>query len=823
MVCAPAGYVLRMSYQIFLQRFQNEQAAPVPYKPLTAYLARFGTLAHVDGDLELKFLQQDVLCQAGIEGRVLVVGNETSGVQCLAIESSRTGEAAARFYFGLMQVFDFALFDDQLNFIYLKQGSRCLLPEAMLSACASGVRRVAHHLQLWPEALRLPSRSSDHARLMPFTAIDGSEQHQRIDSIDDHNKVFRYFLDTHPATLNAGVARAGQHLMARLERVALQHRPGRLEVMFNYQDSFLPILEAPRVGQTVAPLVTVTPPPHGFGGEATLNPLPQFRASHDADSTARYNGHECQRWAASEFGIRLAGDAASVEQLQQLLEAVRQRMQSIDQAQAAQLVAKSGWHIGSYWGELIRREVGAQWGYLELFNGRYALLRSYRGRLLFPLLDVTEWLAGGELPSLSGKLAELRSSLRSASLDHMDFVGDIPMHLAMLFGRVFEGFEHVPFQAQLPVAEFDLSLNSLHSLDRWLRHIGPQRKLLSDGQMIGVMHSAAVYLGEVMREQFPGDWQWENYHDYFDGSPGLPEVEFHPTTAAVLRGSGRLLFPASTIGQRLVDEDAPDLYSWVVSTYREIDPDWSPARPARLCSDDVEAHRLVLPANEYAAACERLQGICADTDYAIDGSLESVTEVDRFVDAIRERCTGRPDANATELLTMLAIYTGEQLVRTCQTRWRSPMGTRLEGETEANLVLQTRYGGIVDPLSAVFARARSARARRLESLCLNVRNEFDLRQRFPAPVIAERAAGAVSPRAKLDPALVAKALASADQIMMSNRSAAISPERQSQLRIGVLLGPVAAMAVGAGLGWFAGLVTLAAISGGAWWLGRQRS
>jgi hypothetical protein len=812
-----------MSTQIFLQRFSHGQPAAVPYKPLTAHLARYGVLVDADGDLQLKFLQQDVISQSGIEGRVLVVGDPESGVHCLAIENPRTLEPAARFLFELMKLFDLALFDDQLSTIYLKQGSRCELPDAMLAACASGVRRVGHPLQIWPEALRLPSRFADRALLLPYTEADGGRHYQRIDDIADESKVFRYFLDLHPAACTAPVARATRHLLARLERVVLEHRPSRLEVMFNHHDSFLPVIEAPKVGASVAPLVTVTPPPPAFGMGETLNPPLIFRAALNADSTARYNSQECRLWAEQTWGLSLDGSAASVERLDSALQALRGQQPAAPAQQAAEWVARGCWQIGSYWGELLRREIGAQWGYVEWFNGRYAALRCYRGRTLFPLLDIAERLFDQDLPPLAAQLAELRAELRSASLDQLDFVGDIPMHIATLIGRVLVGFDQVPLQSRLPVAELDHSLDSLRSLDRWLRQVGAQRRQFSDAQMIGVMHAAAAYLGEVMREQLPGEWHWENYHDYFDGTPGLPDVDFQPTTAAVFLGHGRLLFPIASVGERITGEEPSDLYDWVVRTYSEIEPGWSPPAAVPLGSDEESSARARLDPATLAADCARLQRICADTDYQLDGSVESVTEVDRFVDAIRAKQRGRLDAMAVEVLSMLAGYVGERLVQAFGAQWRPIAGSWREGRSEASWVLQTRYGCVLDPLSVLFARARSQQAQRIESMCMGVKNEFDLRTHYPAPVVAaQHPAGSTSPSAAVDPAKLAAAMAAA-QVTLAQRSAEVSARQRSQLRIAVLVGPLAGMAIGSAAGWVAGLLTLLAISGGSWlWARAER-
>jgi len=823
-----------MSRHVFLQRFAAGVPAPLPYRPTIDFLSRFGSLQPLEGDMQLTFSPRGVLAQANVDASVLVIGNAADGIGCIAIESDCERDGAAAWLHELVQRFDVALFDDSLDAIYVKSGTRCQLPDAMIAACSTGLRHVADARQLWPAAVRARVADVAPATLLPYADPFGDGvRHQPVDMFADEGRHIAYGIELHPAACSPPTLRAIRHAMLRIERVRRNMHVERVDLRFQHQETCLLTMEAPKVGDLDGPAMLVSAPPPVLGGDGTLQPTPRFAAHRDADGIARHNAQRCLM-LARRLGTEPDTSGSASDWIDRLVPLLRGQLQQAgDPSQAAQILDECAWQLGCAWGDLVCRQVGGQWGYLMLADGRHLVVQTYRGRQLFPLLRAVDALCDASGESLSTQLQQLVASDRSPSLDHDDFVGRIPALCAVVNGRVLDGFTDFPLSAALPLSEFDYSPGSLHSLDRWLRQVGPQRHRFGDEQMISVLHVAGAYLGEVLRELAPQQWHWENHHDYFDGTPGLPDVPYQPVTAAVMRGFGRLLMPIATIGDCITDPAAPSLHDWLVKQMRDSCPDWAPPQVTRVASDGRDGHRLQpLDAGNAAGYASLAATTSADGTSPLDFSIESLVDVERRIDRLRIVHHGAVDRHTAEQLYLFGCYVGEVLVREYGAQWRPLEGCALAEHSDAAIVLQTRYGSLVDPISRVFERARSCSAPRLPWMAALVGNEFRLRGELGSPsgpiaAVAPappppQARSAAAKSAAAAPATRNAAFDPAHIMLPPNRPTSITPLFKVQLTLMFFVGPLAGMWMSQS-GGLAGLTSFAAVSGGAaLWARRSR-
>jgi hypothetical protein len=224
-----------------------------------------------------------------------------------------------------------------------------------------------------------------------------------------------------------------------------------------------------------------------------------------------------------------------------------------------ELLQRWSFMAGALLGNAVVRAVGGQWSALVLDGASHPVVRCHSGRTVFPMLQVLDRLCAGPGCAVDAWLAELQASARAASVDDFDLVSLVPL-LCMELLRAPN--PSLPLHDQLNVQRLDFSLASLMELDRWLLQLRARRAAIEPEQLNNLVKAAGCYLGEVIRDRDVQSWRWENYADYFDGTPGLPQVSKVLGSAAVLRGHGQLLFPLGQIGSRLRDDDAPSLFGW---------------------------------------------------------------------------------------------------------------------------------------------------------------------------------------------------------------------------------------------------------------------
>lgn len=538
-----------MSTTYFLQRFEAGRVLGLPYAEVLDFLSGFGALARGQGDLELSFANADIADVA------TVVGDEVGGVTCIGLERPFHSDATRDFLMAALQRFDVCVFADALSFAWLRQDSSCEPPQALLDACLHGPTRVVRREQMLPSALSQPIANSGRPALRYDNPNPAAPKRQWVDWVDDAQGA-HYHIDLHPAACNAGSLRVVRNIMGRLElaRQGNESLGIALHLHFAHGETWQQVMEAPAVGAQASKAMTYAPPPGDDQGPR------RACADRDVFMTAAQSGARCVELAERHWGIALDVEVG-VGPLDTLLQKLQAQL--VDSAGARQLNAESleRWCVlaGAHLGNCVVRAVGGQWSVVVFDGARHPVVLTYTGRIVFPMLRVLDRLCLGPVCAVDAWFAELLANARARSVDDFDLVSLVP---ALCMELMRASNPNLPLHDQLQVARLDFSLASLMELDRWLLQVRAQRDAIDPQHLSNVVKAAGSFLGEVIRSRDVYAWRWENYADYFDGSPGLPQVSKVLGSAAVMRGHGQLLFPLGQIGSRLRDDDAPSLPAW---------------------------------------------------------------------------------------------------------------------------------------------------------------------------------------------------------------------------------------------------------------------
>lgn len=799
-----------MSMHFILQRFAAGRPVPFDYSSAIELLSGYGQLGSGLADRELRFNDSDLATSA------IIVGQPERGVECILIEHPKPCAGLQNFVFDAMQRLDVAAFDDELTAVYLHVDSAIELPAELSAATAAGVQRIISPWQIWPQTIALPAASSLQYGVLFDNPNPAGGAYQMVDDLAPEAALIGYRFHTHPAACNPAVGRALRQILLRLELArrslaSREGRPWRVELYFQSNDAWLPVLEAPRPAALECAATTVTPMPGDL-----LEPYRNaFGADLDALATAEWNAARCAAQANEEFGIRLATGGAGAEQLDRLLQQLHGRLQSNGGSSGfgRELSTRWCWLAGSFLGELARHQVGGQWGYQTIAGDRHPLLRAHNGRLLFPLLRVFDKLLRGSAVDLAAEWRHWCAGAvaRSRQLGDHDEVMALPELIQLLSGRRQDAEVPLPFASALAIAELDLSPDSLLTLDRWLTQLRAQRAHCSPLQVTRSVRYAGAYLGEVIRRAQPNAWLWENYLDYFDGSPGLPEVPSGLQSAVVLRGHGQLLFPYGVVVGRLEGEETRSLLQWAreqASGFAEWTDSWRRAgNPER--GPDYYHEFSEQRAPHHATSLRA-------SDAGLDGSLASIQRVDQQIAELRE---SELDAKQrSDRLGQLCCYAGQLAVDHLDARWRASGQTRLAASSRSPIVLQTASGSVLDPFAVALRMLRLPGKHSLEAILLAIMNERRCRQADASERGGNGTPASVAQPSEPDRLRAAQAQAEAIMQAGMQAQAALRPRPQSGFPMSVALfwaplgGVLAAMSYGAAAGWwvFAGTV------GGGW-------
>jgi hypothetical protein len=711
-----------MSVHIVLQRFAAGQPLAYEHDATLAFLRQYGEIGRGLADQELHFADADIASSA------ILVGDQHQGITCILIEEAKPGAGFQEFLFAALQTLGGCAFDDELRAIYLHHASQAEVPDALQQAALSGVHRVLAPAQIWPQQLALPTPGGRRYAALLDNPNRQGPPHQIFDALDDERRLLRYHFHTHPAVCHPAVCRGLRQIMLRIElarrRISeLREAAWRVELLFQHDQAFLAIMEAPAPASLPCTATTVTGAPGSL-----LDPYRNaFRADFDRVASAEWNAQRCVQQAQQEFGLVLGHDIEGAQVLDRLLQTIHERIgASVESEFTRELLQRWCWFAGSAFGELIRHEVGAQWGTLPLGPDRHPTLRLHSGRYRFPLLRVLDKLYRGSEVNLAAELQSLLDTARSRvhQFNGHDEVAALPALYQYLIGQRLDTELPFPQHRALASAELDGSPQSLLALDRWLRQVAPVCPQLAQQQLTRLVRCAGAYLGEVICRSEPAAWLWENYHDYFDGTPGLPDLPHSLEAAVVLRGHGALLFPYAQVLARLTGEGSDDLLAWACANAPGVVEYAEHLRQAGLHGRGPDFFNTF---SEHSAG--RLAAHLSNRYPQLDGDLGSVAELDRLIAALDREQTG--DAELAETLGQFACYAGDLAVRHRGARWRSTGQTRLAQRSSSPIVLETAAGSVVDPFATAFRALRLGDSQRLESLLLQVNNEAKVLANLP--------------------------------------------------------------------------------------------
>jgi hypothetical protein len=132
-----------------------------------------------------------------------------------------------------------------------------------------------------------------------------------------------------------------------------------------------------------------------------------------------------------------------------------------------------------------------------------------------------------------------------------DIVSMVPDFCDVFVGRapVAGG---LPFPDRIERERLDLSLESLHAVDRYLDFLHEYATEIGDQEYTNVVLAAGCYVGEVFRAVSPTTYRWMNRDDYVRRRPDMAKMlpEHQPGVAAMLvADSGKMWLPLNKIAR----------------------------------------------------------------------------------------------------------------------------------------------------------------------------------------------------------------------------------------------------------------------------------
>lgn len=547
---------------LYLQRFANGEPAAMPFDVLISILARHGKPGRGLHDTEITF-------EAGrTAAGATVIGARTGGALCVGFERPHFDAPLRALVWECMRQLGCVAFDDALDMIYTPLHGAHGLPSAMRDACVNGVRRIDSAQQLWPEQLETAMPDPQRPALRYPSVNANGPYLQLFDHGEAAAKELTIELATRPEACNSATLRVLRNLTARAD-AAVGANPGYHPFYrFAHDASSLLFMESAPLG-TLAHRATMVSPGPGLSTH-----LPGFASDRGVYASAHAEQAKLVAYARDKYRIALDGSSVSITALAGLLDKlhafyVHERGKQPANAAFSSAIATS-WAIraGSYLGSVIASQIGGQWGYVTRGQRRLTVVRTHRGRVCHPHLQVLDHIINGAHDSVARWYAQLAVSDASACARADDLACRIPRLCAMLLGQgdVADG-ACLPLEAQLPRDKLDYSFASLRPLEAWL---GLVRQRHAAGELAApllarLIDAAGAYLGEVIRSNTPdaSQWQWMNYDDMVRAHPAFARQRPRARDFLVFLDSVEYTtYPLASISAVLTDARAESLQDY---------------------------------------------------------------------------------------------------------------------------------------------------------------------------------------------------------------------------------------------------------------------
>lgn len=395
-----------MTAFLFLQRFDQGAPAPMPFEAVMDVLSRHGVPGRGRGDAELAFEADQVaaLCT--------VAGSAADGAACIGFERPRFDAALRRVVWECMTAFGCTAFTDTLDTVYATDAA----PAHFLAAGGGHVRRVGGAQQLWPDGLELAAPPVARPALLYPNPNANGPRYQHFDTADFDANELCIELGLRPEACNPGTLRVVRNLMLRVDG-AISANP-RFHVIYRYawHESSLLLMESAPLGEC-ANRVTIASPPPGVAPAP-----PRFIGDANLPAGAQAEADKLARHAQARYQLTLDGSSASIEALAPLLDKVHAFYRQERAAHPAggapfHSATADSWALqaGGYLGTVIQRQLNGQWGYVERNLQLLPVLRTERGRIVHPHLQVLDHIVHGPGEGIARWFADLAATDAPAS------------------------------------------------------------------------------------------------------------------------------------------------------------------------------------------------------------------------------------------------------------------------------------------------------------------------------------------------------------------------------------------------------------------------
>ncbi|UOD31301.1 hypothetical protein INH39_06190 [Massilia violaceinigra] len=480
-----------MTSFLFLQRFDNGEAAPIPYDDVMSLLRRHGTARHWPLDTEVTFGPDTIAPSC------TVIGDAASGVACIAFERPRYDAALRALAWECIERFGCTVFDGTLLGVGTPPGRLDALPPPLRAACAAGARQIASIGQLWSHDTAPGAVAA--APALHYRNPNGTGRGMQLfDWIDSDAHQVGLVIGMRPQACNSATLRVLRNLELRVDAALGANPAYRCEYRHACIEVARLLKSSPAPGvlkhsdSIDHPSWSETAPSAGF----VMNRALSARAGAEAGRLATQ--------VRERYNMTLDLSAASIDLLAPLLDKVhalvrRERAShAADMPYVSALAASWAARAGSYLGAVIARCIGAQWGYCLHGAPSEPALRTHRGGICFPHLLVLDHIVNGASDNLAQRMRQLTLIHASNTARADDVAANVPALCQMLLTR-------------LPHAPLDFSLASLRHVDAYLA----QRGAIAAQDEARMVMACGAYLGEVVRTNAaaPDAWQWTNYDD----------------------------------------------------------------------------------------------------------------------------------------------------------------------------------------------------------------------------------------------------------------------------------------------------------------------
>jgi len=546
-----------MTAFLFLQKFSDGVATPMPFDDVADVMVAAGPLRR-DGVQHAIDLDPDRYAS-----HCILIGNERTGVECIGFERPIYSEELRQLVWKCMRHLGCTVFDDALERAY---DTVSCLPEPIRQACPLECRHISSAQQLWPEGLSFLQPGATRPALRYRRPGDTETRIQLFDHIGNSEDELYCEVALHPAACTAGSAAVIGEWMRRINEAV---SAGQQTVMYRFRQNETKhrLFEMQALPQPKSNMVLVSSGEQAFLGDGQPA-APDFIADRDVFAGSLSQALQLSATMQAR-GFVFNGSALSIAELDRLLDEehlrdAAQRRQATDgSALINREVQTLAVLAGCYLGVLLCRHIGGQWGYITHGYERLPVVRSHRGSLWQPHLQVLDHLVNGRQASVGVWFSRLEESDVSATGRDEDLVCNIPGFCDILLGQSqFSGNAGLPMESAIPRNHLDFSIESLQHLDRYLGDLALRIGQFSGESLSNIELAAGAYLGEVIRSNCRNKsaWLWVNYADFSRSNPGFSDRRpWHRCFRAFLDSAESTIYPIAQICVRLTEPEAGSL------------------------------------------------------------------------------------------------------------------------------------------------------------------------------------------------------------------------------------------------------------------------